>query len=87
MVQKLKDFSIANLTGDVSLFWEKRMENDGNGNPIYVGYTREAGAATADAVWFIVKITYDGNGSPTYYALPNAGVNFKYIWNNRATYF
>jgi len=87
MVQKLKDFSIAELRGDLGLFLEKRMENDGSGNPIYIGYTREAGAATSDAVWFIVKVTYDGSGSPTYYALPNAGINFEYIWNSRATYF
>ena len=79
MVQKLKDFSVAELSGDMGIFWEKRMQNDANGNPIYVGYTREAAASTADAVWFIVNITYDGNNSPTYYKLPNAGVNFEYI--------
>lgn len=87
MVQEFKDYSNLSLYSDVNLFWEKRMQNDANGNPIYIGYTRVAGAGTNEAVWFIVKITYDANQSPTYYALPNSGINFEYIYDDRATYF
>lgn len=63
------------------------MENDANGNPIYIGYTKFPGAATSAPVWFIVKVTYDANQSPTYQKLPVNGVVFNYIWDNRATYF
>lgn len=87
MTQKVKDYSYLDIRGDVNQFFELRMENDGNGNPIYIGYTRQANAPTSEAVWFIVKITYDANQSPTYQQLPNAGVNFNYVWDSRATYF
>lgn len=84
---KIADFSFLNLRGDVTNFLELRMENDVNGNPIYIGYSQYANAATYAEVWFIVKVTYDANQSPTHQQLPNAGINFSYVWNDRATYF
>jgi predicted carbohydrate-binding protein with CBM5 and CBM33 domain len=63
------------------------MENDANGNPIYVGYNKTANAGTAVASWFIVKITYDANQSPTRQQLPSFGVQFIGIWDSRTTYF
>lgn len=83
----LQDFSLLTLRGDVTNFLELRMENDANGNPIYIGYSKNPNASTADSVWFIVKITYDGNQSPTRQQLPNAGIKFSYVWDSRATYF
>lgn len=87
MVQKLKDSSLLDMVGDYSIFWEQRMENDGNGNPTYIGYSRKQNAATSAAEWFIVKLTYDGNDAPTRYQLPDNGVKFTYVWDDRATLF
>lgn len=84
---RLADFSHLQVRGDVMNFLELRMENDANGNPIYIGYTRKPNADTDSALWFIVKITYDGNQSPTYQQLPERGVVFDYVWNDRSTYF
>lgn len=86
MAQDLIDFSRLEVRGDAGMFFEKRMENDGDGNPIYVGYNRIQNASQDDLSWFIVKITYVG-GFPTYYQLPNQGVQFKYSWTLRANYF
>lgn len=84
---RIMDFSHLELRGDVMNFLELRMENDGNGNPIYIGYSKKINAGTDVAVWFIVKITYDGNQSPTHQQLPNRGLTFDYIWDDRATFF
>jgi hypothetical protein len=86
MVQKVKDYSNLDVNASVTMFLEQRMENDGDGNPIYIGYSRRPGVATSDPEWFIVKITYSAQ-SPTRQQLPNDGVNFTYVWDDRATYF
>ena len=87
MAVKVTDFSRIIPGGDVTDYLELRMENDANGNPIYIGYSKTANAGTAVACWFIRKITYDANQSPTHQQLPNAGIKFTYIWDSRATYF
>lgn len=87
MTQRLKDKNPLSLFGEALTFMEIRMENDGNGNPIYVGYAKTPNLGTAVDEWFIVKITYDGNQAPTRYQLPDEGVVFKYVWEDRATYF
>jgi hypothetical protein len=84
--QQINDYSQVPVGADLALFLEKRMENDGSGNPIYVGYNRQANAPTDALSWFIVKITYSGD-SPTRYQLPTLGPQFKYAWDSRATYF
>jgi len=87
MTQRLKDKNPLSLFGEALTFMEIRMENDGNGNPIFVGYAQTPNMGTAVAQWLIVKITYDGNQAPTRYQLPDNGVEFKYAWDLRATYF
>lgn len=84
--QKLNDFSIVTLEGDFTVFLEQRIENNGDGNPEFVGYNREPNAATSAETWFIVKYTYAGT-SPTRYQLPDDGAQFKYAWDDRATLF
>lgn len=84
---EVKDLSKINPQGDFSFFYESRMENDANGNPIYIGYAKTPNAGTATFLWFIVKVTYDANQSPTRYQLPDGGVSFTYDWDNRSTYF
>jgi len=84
-MQKLKDFSIAEVRGDLSLFLEQRIEYSGD-NPIYVGYNRGANAATDDETWYIIKMTYSGN-NVTRVQLPDNGPQFKYAWDDRASLF
>lgn len=84
--QRISDYSSLNIAGDVSQFLEKRMENDGNDNPIFVGYNRSPNAPTDNLSWFIVKIEYSGT-APIRYQLPDEGPQFKYAWDDRATYF
>ena len=87
MTQKIKGHNPLEVFAEALTFQEIRMENDANGNPIYIGYASEPELGTAVPSWFIVKITYDGNQSPTRYQLPSAGVLYKYVWDDRATYF
>lgn len=86
-VPQVKEFSKIESKADVTYFLEMRMENDANGNPIYIGYSKTPNAGTAAALWYIVMVTYDANQSPTHQQLPNAGVQFTYVWDDRATYF
>lgn len=85
--QRVADFSRLEIMSDFSTFCELLMENDVNGNPIYIGYNRTPNAGQSVPTWFIVKITYDANQSPTHQQLPNQGAQFVYSWTNRATYF
>lgn len=83
----VKDFSFLEIRGDVTAFMELRMENDVNGNPVYLGYSKFPNAATDAPIWFIVHIIYDATQSPLRQILPVDGLQFKYIWDDRATYF
>ena len=65
---------------------EGRFENDGDGNPIYVGYSPTPNADPAMPLWYIMKIEYSGT-AVIRKRLPDEGVTFKYLWNDRATYF
>lgn len=84
---QVKDLSKLEPNADFSFFYEQRMENDANGNPIFIGYAKTPNNGTANFDWFIVKVTYDANQSPTRYQLPDNGVGFRYDWDNRSTYF
>ena len=84
---KVKDLSNLMPVAEFSTFMEMRMENDANGNPIYIGYNKTPNAGQDSLSWFIVKITYDANQSPTYQQLPDEGVRFIYSWTDRANYF
>jgi hypothetical protein len=84
--QKINDYSFIDIRGDIELFLEKRMENNGDGNPIFIGYNKGVNAPTSEATWYIVMIDYVGD-SPVRYKLPINGPQFKYVWDDRATYF
>jgi len=88
MTQKqiIKDWSVAELIGDLSLYQEIRYERDGDGNALYIGYNRQPNAATTDLSWFIVKNTVDAT-FVTRQQLPDDGPQYKYAWDSRATYF
>ncbi len=83
---KIPDFSALESRFDTSIFFEKRMQNDANGNALYVGYARP-GSATDATVWYITKQTYDGNDAVTHQEIANDIPAFNYAWDSRATYF
>ena len=87
MPQVIKDYSQFDVQIDGLALLEKRIDYDGGTSPVYVGYTRQPDEATDAAVWFLIKMTNDGNGNPTRVQLPDDGVQFKYTWDDRATYF
>lgn len=84
--QYLKDYSICPIEGELSMFLERRQEVNADNNPIYIGWNREPNAATTALTWFIVKLTYTATGVIRY-QLPDDGVQFKYAWDSRASYF
>ena len=63
------------------------MEYDGDSNLIYVGYSKNPNERTAADTWFIVKLEYDAGRNVLRYRLPDFGVSFSYIWDDRASYF
>jgi len=65
---------------------EGRFENDVNDNPIYIGYSPSPNADPGLAVWYIRKIIYVGTNIVRT-QLPDSGIKFAYVWNDRATYF
>ena len=68
-------------------FFEARFENDSNGNPIYAGWTPIVNGETDAGIWYIKKIFYDGNQSIIRVQLPDEGVKFSYVWDDRASLF
>lgn len=84
-------FSTIQRQGEQSIgdepFFEVRIENDANGNPIYVARSPIPNADPALNVWFIVKMHYDANDFLARVQQPNAGGNFVYSYNDRASYF
>jgi len=67
--------------------YETRIENDANGNPLYVARSPIPNASTSDTIWYIQKLYYDSNGFLERVQQPSAGYAFKYSWDLRATYF
>lgn len=69
---------------------EFRGDYMGGTNLIYKGFARP-GSSTAEAVWQIAKLTYDGNNNITSIQWPRntAGAvtnDYEFVWDNRATY-
>lgn len=68
-------------------FYESRFENDANGNPIYAGWSPVVNESTANATWFIKKLYYDGNQAIVRVQMPDDGIKFGYVWDDRASLF
>lgn len=83
---KIPDISALQTQFDFNLLFEKRMANDANGNPEYVGWARP-GTGAGETKWFITKQTYDGNNAVTRQQIANDIPGFIYEWDERATYF
>lgn len=65
---------------------EGRFDNNADDNPIYIGYSPIPNADPALPVWYIQKITYDGQAIIRK-QIPDDGVKFAYAWNDRFDYF
>lgn len=74
------------MLGNMGLL-EKRIENDANGNQLYVGYARKPKTPTSSAEWMIRKFSYDANNFLEYDQLPDDGIGFKYSWDDRSNAF
>ncbi len=66
--------------------YELRMENDGDGNILYMGMALAPNSATDEPVWNLYKFEYDG-GFLVWTRKPDDDTGFKYTWDDRATYF
>lgn len=69
---------------------EIRCENDGSGNPVYIGRAK-LGVAEDDDRWQISKHTWDGNDSLLTKKWPvnpetETSANYEFVWDDRATY-
>jgi hypothetical protein len=71
---------------DIEDLLEGRFENNGDGNPIYIGYSPFPNADPAEPLWYIRKIVYDGE-NVIRAQLPDDGIKFAYVWDDRADYF
>lgn len=65
---------------------EGRFENNGDNNPIYIGYTPIPNGSPSEAIWYIQKITYDGQAIIRKQQ-PDDGPQFTYVCDDRASYF
>jgi hypothetical protein len=68
-------------------YFESRVENDSEGNPLYIAWSPIPNAGESDEVWYIKKLFYDINGFVERVQLPDDGAKFTYAWTDRATYF
>jgi len=68
-------------------FFEQRIENDADGNPLYIGWCPVANGATSEEIWWIKKLHYDANGHVDWVQLPIGKKGFLFAWDDRATYF
>lgn len=66
---------------------ETRLTNSVSGQVQFIGYTNVAAGSTAEAIWYVLALSYDVNGFLNHVQLPNNGPGFIYIFDNVATYF
>jgi hypothetical protein len=88
--QKINDYSIVDVSGNVEMFWETRLDYDIDGNLIFQGWNRQPNAPEDQETWFIVKYHYDEVATedvPVWRELPSDGVKFKYAWDDREEIF
>lgn len=74
----------AKMTLALDLFLKKRIENDGSGFPIYIGYA-EPGVFVSESKWAIKKLTYSG-GVVTQEDWASGENTFDKEWDERASY-
>lgn len=83
---KTKDFSLLPVTGLAAQFLEIRVDYNGGAMPVYVGYSLIPKADDNAPVWYIVMLEYSGSNIIAQH-LGSLGLQWTYIWANRASYF
>lgn len=83
---RFRDFTDVGPSVDGLFDRELRIENDMNGNAIYVGYAK-AGSDTDASVWLIKKFTYDANDAVTHSRIASNNLSFNFAWDDRALFF
>ena len=78
--------NLSTSEGEVAL----QIENDANGNPIYIGKAI-VGSVTSAERWQIAFLQYDINNALISKEWPQnsegrASSNYEFVWDNRATY-
>lgn len=79
-----KEFIVFN--GELAI----RVENDANGNPIYIGKAK-AGTLEDEDKWEISNLAWDANNSLLSQIWPqndgdNASTEYEFVWDDRAAY-
>ncbi|MEN6532163.1 MAG: hypothetical protein ABFD89_00775 [Bryobacteraceae bacterium] len=64
--------------------YTKRIAYDANGNIEYMGWAKP-GASTDDAVWSVVKHTYDASNRLTATEFADGDDSLDNVWDDRAT--
>ena len=59
------------------------IENDANGNAVYVGKA-DPGSLSSASVWQVKRITWDANGNPTAVEWADGDAKFDNVWDDRA---
>ena len=70
---------------DILTTLTQKIEVDGSGKPIYIGYA-EPGTAVTTALWQIKKISYNASGVATDIQFASGTSEFDKVWNDRAGY-
>lgn len=83
---KIKDFSFLEVRGWSTDFMEIRREFNVGNQEIFRGYNHSPNADVDAPTWFLLKFTYSGTNQVRQ-QLPDDGLQFKYTWTDRATYF
>lgn len=78
--------SVGGVTIGSDSFFEIRIENDGNGNPIYVARSPNPNASPSEKIWYIIKLHYE-NGFLVRVEQPTMGRGYLYAWDLRYQYF
>jgi hypothetical protein len=61
------------------------IENNANGNPVYIGKNLDPLATETDPTWSIQMLTYDSNNFLTGVSVVTTGPGYRYSWSNRAS--
>lgn len=82
----LPDVNYGTTTVNLFDLCQRQVSLNGSSDPEYIGYTIYPGDQDDQPVWMIFKLSYTGTDE-TLRQIPLEGIGFKYVWDDRATYF
>jgi len=80
----MSKFSITDLTVNALIGKKIVLQNDENGNPVYIGEA-EPGTAKSSTGWRIKKLVWSGENL-TDILWTGGSQKFEFIWDNRLSY-